>query len=96
MIIQYTTATLHKMTSLITSSFNDLVEKTREELMSQIEREQANLLEENFAQSIKFLPPTPTCRILIAFWLQVRLFMEREYLKILTTATDVRKQKNRG
>ena len=79
------------MTSSTTSSFNNLVEKTRNEVMSQIEREQANLLEDTFTQSIKFLPPTPTSRTLIALWLQVCLFVTREYLETLTTAIDIRK-----
>lgn len=65
------------MTSSATISFDDLVERTREELTSYVKREQANLIEETFTQTIKFLPPPPTSRTLIALWLEVLSYMER-------------------
>lgn len=84
------------MTSSATVSYDDLVEKTRKDLISQVEREQANLFEDTFTQTIKFLPPAPTSRTLIALWLQVRLSMELDYLRTLKIVTDTGKQKSCG
>lgn len=84
------------MTSSPPISFDDLVEKIRKELMSQVEREQANLLEETFTQTIKFLPPPPSSRNLIALWLQVPLSVERGRLRTLTVVTDSKKQESFG
>ena len=66
--------------------------------MSQVEREQANLLEETFTQTIKFLPPPPppSSRNLIVLWLQVPLSVERGRLRMLTVITDSKKQESFG
>ena len=68
------------MTSL---EFNNLLEKTRRELMSQVEAEQPALLKDNFTQSIKFLPPSATSHKLVAYWLQVYLSQRRNVMSCL-------------
>lgn len=84
------------MTSLVVLSFDDLVEKTRKEMMTQIEREQANLLVENFTGPIKFLPPALTSHTLIAHWFQVLVSMKRGFLRRLTISTDTEEQESCG
>lgn len=63
-----------RMTSSETTSFESLLDKTRRELISQVEVELPSLLKENFVQSIKFLRSSATCHKLVAYWLQVQSF----------------------
>ena len=52
-------------------SWESLITRTREEVMSKIQQEKPQLLSDTFATPLRFFPFTPSSRELVDVWLKV-------------------------